>query len=310
MRIAIDMMGGDFTPVESIAGVLSFLEKYRDCELLLLGDETSLKAGLGEPGDRPFRIVPSSDEISMHEHPVKAMKEKPQSALVTGFGMLAQGLADAFVSAGNTGVMLVGAAHIIKLSEGVLRPTIPTPVPQVGGGYSVMLDVGINADCKPEHLNQFAVLGTVYAREILGLNSPSVALLNIGEEEGKGNLLAQATYPLLKANSGIRFIGNIEGRDVLDNKADIMVTDGFTGNILLKFAESLYDVVLKKRGMQDEFLEKFNHKLYAGVPVLGCDKPLVVGHGVSDRVSFAGMFELARKMVISDMCGKIRSALA
>ena len=310
MRIAIDMMGGDFAPVESIAGVLSFLEKYRDCELLLLGDEAALKEGLGDPGDRPFRIVPTRDEISMHEHPVKAMKEKQESALVKGFGMLAKGMADAFVSAGNTEVMLVGAAHVIKLSEGVLRPTIPTPVPQVNGGYSVMLDVGINADCKPEHLNQFALLGSVYAKEILGLNDPSVALLNIGEEEGKGNLLAQATYPLLKANPGIRFIGNIEGRDVLDNKADIMVTDGFTGNLLLKFAESLYDVVLKKRGMQDEFLEKFNHKLYAGVPVLGCDKPLVVGHGVSDRVSFAGMFELARKMVQSDMCGKIRSALA
>jgi glycerol-3-phosphate acyltransferase PlsX len=310
MRIAIDMMGGDYAPKEAILGVLSFLQTHQDCQLFLLGDEEQIRAGIGDITNLPVKLVPTSDEISMKEHPVKAMKEKQTSAMVVGFGMLAKGLVDAFASAGNTGVMLVGAAHAVKLIDGVLRPTIPTPVPQIGGGYSIMLDVGINADCKPEHLNQFATLGSVYAKEILGLDNPSVALLNIGEEESKGNLLAQSTYPLLKENSYIRFIGNIEGRDIIDDKADIIVTDGFTGNIVLKFAESLYDVIQVKRNINDDFLNKFNHRLYAGVPVLGCTKPVIVGHGVSDKVSFAGMLDLARKMIMSDMCGKIKATVS
>jgi len=310
MRIAIDMMGGDYAPKESILGVLSFLQKHNDCELILLGDEPQLRAGMGDVSSLPVTFVHTSDEISMKEHPIKAMKEKQNSALVVGFGMLAKGLVDAFTSAGNTGVMLVGATHVLKLAEGVLRPTIPTPVPQIDGGYSIMLDVGINADCKPENLNQFAIVGNVYAKEILGLDNPTVALLNIGEEESKGNLLAQTSYQLMKENKSINFIGNIEGRDVVDNKADIIVTDGFTGNIILKFAESLYDVIKVKRNIQDEFLDKFNHRLYAGVPVLGCTKPVVVGHGVSDMVSFSGMCELARKMIVTDMCNKIKDTLA
>lgn len=310
MRIAIDMMGGDYAPKEAVLGVLSFLQKNNDCQILLLGNKDEILAEMGDISTLPVKIVPTSDEIGMNEHPVKAMKEKQNSAMVVGFGLLAKGMVDAFASAGNTGVMLVGAAHVLKLVEGVLRPTIPTPVPQIGGGYSIMLDVGINADCKPEHLNQFATLGNVYATEILGVGKPTVALLNIGEEEGKGNLLAQSAYPLLKENKFINFIGNIEGRDIVDDKADIIVTDGFTGNIVLKFAESLYDVIHVKRGMNDEFLAKFNHRLYAGVPVLGCVKPVIVGHGVSDKVSFAGMLDLAKKMIVSDMCGKIKATVS
>jgi glycerol-3-phosphate acyltransferase PlsX len=226
-----------------------------------------------------------------------------------GFGLLAKGEVDAFVSAGNTGVMLVGAAHIIKLADGVMRPTIPTPVPQIDGTYNTMLDVGINADCKPEYLNQFATIGSVYVREIMDIEKPRVALLNIGEEEGKGNLLAQTAYGLMKENNHIHFVGNIEGRDLLISKADLVVTDGFTGNILLKFAESMYDIIKVQRNIQDEYLDRFNHRLYAGVPVLGVKKPLVVGHGVSDAVSFSGMLGMARKMIQSEICNKIATAL-
>jgi phosphate acyltransferase len=306
MRIALDMMGGDYAPKESCLGVLSFLAKHDDCQLILLGDKTAIESGLGESATNKVTIVATSDEIGMQEHPIKAMKEKPNSTMVIGFGMLAKGEADAFLSAGNTGVMLVGASHIIKLLVGVLRPSMPTPVPQIKGNFSIMLDIGINADCKPEYLNQFATMGTFYAKEILNIDNPEVALLNIGEEEGKGNILAQATYPLLKENKDIVFKGNIEGRDVIDNKADIIITDGFTGNILLKFAESLYDVLKVKRNIEDDFLEKFNHRLYAGVPVLGAQKPVVVGHGVSDATSFCGMLELGRKMIMTDMCGKMK----
>ena len=305
MRIGLDMMGGDYAPNETCLGVKNFLNDFSDCELVLLGDEAAIRSELGDSLNQQVTIVPTSNEIGMHEHPIKAMKEKPDSALVKGFGMLAKGYIDAFLSAGNTGVMLVGATHIIKPIEGLLRPSIPTPVPQIDGSYSIMLDIGINADCKPENLNQFAMLGTHYAKEILGYENPGVALLNIGEEEGKGNLLAQAAYPLLKSNRKINFLGNIEGRDILDNKADIIITDGFTGNIVLKFAESLYDVLYEKANIHHEFLQKFDHRLYAGVPVLGISKPVVVGHGVSKAPSFKGMLELGRKMILSGMCQKM-----
>lgn len=309
MRIAFDMMGGDYAPEQSCLGVLSFLKEYNDCRLVLIGDESAIRSGLGDKASE-VDIIPASEVIGMNEHPVKAMKEKPHSSLVIGFGLLAKGDVDAFISAGNTGVMLVGASHVVKLAEGILRPTIPSPVPQIGGGESILVDVGINADCKPENLNQFATLATVYAQEILGKQNPTVALLNIGEEEGKGNILAQATYPLLKENQHIHFVGNVEGRDMLDDKADIIICEGFTGNVMLKFAESLYDVIKVKRNIEDEFLDRFNHKLYGGVPVLGCNKPVVVGHGVSDATSFAGMLVLARKMVKTDVCAKIRSKIA
>lgn len=305
MRIGLDMMGGDYAPEQACLGVIHFLSTNSDCHLVLLGDEEAIRKGIPQWESLPVTIVSTQDEIGMHEHPTKAMKEKPNSAMVVGFGMLAKGALDAFLSAGNTGVMLVGASHMVKNVEGLLRPSIPTPVPQLSGGYSIMLDIGINADCKPEYLNQFAVLGTVYARDILGMDSPRVGLLNIGEEEGKGNLLAQATYPLLKENSKINFIGNIEGRDLIDDKTDIILTDGFTGNILLKFAESLYDVIRVKANVESEFLDRFNHRIYAGVPVLGCRKPVVVGHGVSLSDSFSGMLELGRKMIQSRMCEKM-----
>lgn len=309
MKIALDMMGGDFAPKECCLGVLSFLEKYQDATLVLLGNKLAIVEHLGDLSGKAVKIVHTEEVIDMNEHPVKAMKEKMNSSLVVGFHLLAKGEVDAFVSAGNTGVMLVGAAHVIKPIEGILRPTIPTLVPKIDGSFSLMLDVGINADCKPENLNQFGTLGSLYAQQILGIEKPRVALLNIGEEEGKGNLLAQATYPLLKENKSINFIGNIEGRDIFKDACDVIVCDGFTGNILLKLCESLYDVVKIERNIDDAFLARFDHKLYGGVPVLGVNKPVVVGHGISDANSFVGMLEVARKMIQSDMLAKVQGML-
>lgn len=309
MRIALDMMGGDYAPKQSCLGVISFLQKYQDVTIVALGNAKDIYEYItAEYPSNLLEIINAPEIIGMHEHPIRAIKEKPNSSLNIGFKMLSQGEIDILISAGNTGVMLVGAAQIIKPIAGVLRPTIPSPIPQIDGGYAVMLDMGINADCKPENLNQFATLGSIYCKEIYGVESPKVALLNIGEEEGKGNILSQATYPLLKQNADINFVGNIEGRDILLHKADVIVTDGFTGNIVLKFAESLYDTVMIKRNIKDEYLEKFNHKLYAGVPVLGINKPLIVGHGVSDEHSFVGMLELARKMLTTKMNEKIVSS--
>jgi glycerol-3-phosphate acyltransferase PlsX len=194
-------MGGDFAPLEAVKGVQLYLsESESPANLFLIGDEAQLQPLVSEllPKDAPIRIIHAPQVIDMHEHPTKALKEKQQSSIAIGFHLLASEKIEAFISAGNTGAMLVGALYSIKALEGVLRPTISTIIPKDNGQTGLLLDVGLNSDCKPEHLNQFAILGSLYAEHILGIENPKVALLNIGEEEGKGNLLAQATHPILK----------------------------------------------------------------------------------------------------------------
>jgi len=247
--------------------------------------------------------------IDMHEHPTKAFREKQKSSIAIGFHLLATGKMDAFISAGNTGAMLVGALFSIKALEGVIRPAISTIVPKINGNTGLLLDVGLNADCKPEQLNQFAIMGSVYAQLILGIEKPRIALLNVGEEEGKGNQLAQAAYTLLKENKQIHFAGNVEGRDVLIDKADVMVCDGFTGNIILKMAESLFEVG-RQRNIDDEFLNRFNFETYGGTPVLGVAKPVIIGHGISGSTAFKNMMVLAQKMIEKDVMNKMGEALA
>jgi len=195
----------------------------------------------------------------------------------------------------------------IKAIEGVSRPTIGAYIPRENGSLGLLLDAGINADCKPENLNQFAILGSLFAEHILGVEKPKVGLINIGEEEGKGNILAQATYPLLKENSLINFIGNIEGRDILMDKSDVMVCEGFTGNVVLKMAESVYDLV-KRRGIEDEHFERFNFEVYGGVPVLGVAKPVIIGHGISHAVAFKNMIAIAQRMIEKDLLKKMQEA--
>jgi glycerol-3-phosphate acyltransferase PlsX len=299
MRIGIDMMGGDFAPGEAIAGVKSFLDSTQDIIVVAIGNSELYKQEFTD--NKRVEIVHTSQIIEMQEHPVKAMREKPDSSIVVGFGLLQAGKIDAFLSAGNTGMMLVGASMVIKPIEGVLRPTLPTIVPREHGGFGLLLDVGLNADCKPENLNQFAILGSIYAQEVLGITNPRVALLNIGEEEGKGNILAQATYPLLKENTHINFVGNIEGRDVFLDKSDVIICEGFTGNIILKMAESLYDILKVKRGISDTYIDMFNYEQYGGSPVLGVNKPVIVGHGISKAPSFTAMLGIAEKMISKNM---------
>jgi phosphate acyltransferase len=202
--------------------------------------------------------------------------------------------------------MLVGSAHIIKTIEGVLRPSIPTLVPYQTGGIGLLLDVGINADCKPEMLDQFAILGSNYAEHVLKIKNPRVGLLNIGEEEGKGNLLAKSTFPLLKENKYINFIGNIEGRDVLINKADVIICDGFTGNIILKLCESIYDIFNTQRNIKDTYLDHFNYENYGGTPVLGINKTVIVGHGISNASAFANMLQQGYTIASSNMAEKLK----
>jgi len=195
----------------------------------------------------------------------------------------------------------------VKPIPGVLRPAIATNVPKLKNGYGILLDVGANADCKPEMLNQFAVLGSLYAEHISGTKNPKVALLNIGEEEEKGNILTIATYPLLKSNPKINFIGNAEGRDLFSDNADVFVCDGFTGNIVLKLAESFYAITLKKQ-LKDDFLERFNYEQYGGSPILGVNAPVIIGHGISSPEAIKNMVLLSKEMIESKFIDKIRSA--
>ena len=303
MNIGIDMMGGDFAPLEAVKGVKHYLTNS-DNNIFCIGDETQLKQLFQEHGfSSPFlHLVHAPEVIGYHEHPTKALKEKPNSSIAIGFKLLATGEIDAFLSAGNTGAMLVGAMFTIKPISGVLRPTIATLLPKLNGQTGILVDVGLNADCKPEQLNQFGILGNLYAKHILNITDPSVALLNMGEEEGKGNLLAQATYPLLKENKAIRFIGNVEGRDVFNDKADVIVCDGFTGNIILKTAEAMYDAAKHQNLENDSFFGRFHFENYGGTPVLGVNKPVIIGHGISNAKAFSNMIALGEKLVLTKFC--------
>lgn len=303
------MMGGDYAPLQAIKGIEQYLEEGK-AHLVLLGDEEQIRPLLAETSipESAYTLVHAPQVIDMHDHPTKALKEKQQSSIAVGFHLLATGKTDAFISAGNTGAMLVGSLYALKPIEGVLRPTISTIIPKENGGTGLLLDVGLNSDCKPEQLNQFAVMGSVYAQNILGIENPRVALINIGEEEGKGNLLAQATYPVLKENNRINFTGNVEGRDILLDKADVMVCDGFTGNIILKLAESLFEITHRKE-ISHEYFDRFNFENYGGTPVLGVSKPVIIGHGISKGKAFKNMILLAQKMIEKDIMQKLRAEL-
>lgn len=310
ITIGLDMMGGDFAPLEAVKGAAAFFsENNNNIQLVLIGNEEKIKAEINTNAlpNEQYSIVHAPEVIEMHEHPTKALKEKPQSSIAVGFQLLAAAKIDAFISAGNTGAMMVGALFSIKKIEGVLRPTIGAYIPRENGSLGLLVDVGLNADCKPENLNQFAVLGALFAEHILKINNPKVGLVNLGEEEGKGNILAQATYPLLKENVHIHFVGNIEGRDILMDKADVMVCEGFTGNVVLKMAESVYDIV-KRRKIDDEHFERFNFESYGGVPVLGVEKPVIIGHGISGTTAFKNMIKIAVRMIEVDLSGKIRGS--
>jgi len=310
MNIALDMMGGDYAPLQAVKGVKLFLSENTDekIDLTLIGDENKLIPLLEEydlDSDN-ITLVHAAEVIEMQEHPTKALKEKQQSSISIGFHLLATGATDAFISAGNTGAMMVGSLYSIKAITGVARPAIGAYIPGDNGKLSLLVDVGLNSDCKPENLSQFALLGALFSKYILNYENPRVALINVGEEEGKGNILCQAAYPLLKENARINFVGNIEGRDILMDKAEVYVCDGYTGNILLKFAESIYDIV-QKRKIDDEYFNRFNFEMYGGVPVLGVNKPVIIGHGISTAGAFNNMILMAKKMIEQDFIEKIKS---
>jgi glycerol-3-phosphate acyltransferase PlsX len=311
MNLALDMMGGDFAPLEAVKGLQKyFAQSNAPSVVYCLGDKDELERLFEEYNIPPARAVMfhTSEVIEYTDHPTKALKEKPNSSIAKGFELLASGKVDAFLSSGNTGAMLVGSMFFLKPIAGILRPTISSMIPKVGGGTGLIADVGLNVDCKPQHLEQFAVLGSLYAEKILGIPNPTVGLLNVGEEESKGNGLCLASIPLLKENRHINFIGNVEGRNIFSGGADVIVCDGFVGNVVLKLGESIYDIAESRNVHNDEFISRFCYENYGGTPVLGVEKPVIIGHGISNDVAFANMLLLAEKMINTDLCGTIRDA--
>ncbi|WP_025143958.1 phosphate acyltransferase PlsX [Pedobacter jeongneungensis] len=310
MKIGLDIMGGDYAPKAIVLGAIAAHQSLNAEEhLVLIGDTEQIKPILAEEGFNPdhFEYVHTDEVIGMGEHPTKAIVQKPNSSIAVGFNLLKEGKLDSFASAGNSGAMLVGAVFSVKTIPGIIRPCLCTILPKIKGGTGLLLDVGANADCKPDILLQFGVLGSLYAENLLQINDPKVALMNIGEEDEKGNMLSMATFPLMKETNLFNFVGNVEGRDLFNEKADVIVCDGFTGNVMLKLAESFYVLTIKK-GLKDEFFDRFNYEQYGGSPVLGVNAPVVIGHGISSPLAVKNMVLQSREMITTGLVEKIRMA--
>ena len=246
----------------------------------------------------------------MHDHPVQAIQKKPDSSVTVGFQWLAEGRIDGFASAGNTGAMMAGTMLFIKAVPGILRPSIATYLPVGEEGYALLLDVGLNSDCKPEVLYQYGLLGSLYAQFVLGVERPRVALLNIGAESEKGSALARQTHELMVNAAGYHFVGNVEGNQLFSGEvADVVVCDGFVGNIVLKEAEAFY-LMAKQRGVEDCYFERFNFENYGGTPVLGVNAPVIIGHGVSNGKAIAHMIVQTGEVIASGLCRRFKNAFA
>lgn len=317
MRFGLDIMGGDFAPVETIKGaILAKTEQPDGIDIVLIGREEiilkELEHQLADQNDTgltkdSFEIVNTEHVIDMGENPIRAIKEKVDSSIVKGIDLTLSKHVDAFGSSGNTGAVFVSSVHKVKNIENVSRPAIFAYLPKESGEFGILIDVGANADCKPENLVDFGILGSFYAKLILKIDEPKVGLLNIGEEESKGNQLTLATHKLLKNESRINFVGNIEGRDLFTDKADIVVCDGFTGNIVLKTAESITKNLQSKTNDKESF-EKYNYENYGATPILGINAPIMIGHGISSARAIKNMILLSKNVIETDLIEKIKSA--
>jgi glycerol-3-phosphate acyltransferase PlsX len=312
MKIGVDVMGGDFAPDAIIEGAVDTLKHLSANEtIVLLGDEKSINRKLDEMKIpiSSFMIVPATQVIEMGDHPAKAFPQKEDSSIAVGYMMLKKGLLDGFCSAGNTGAMLVGASYTVNVIQGVLRPALATILPCIDGRDSVILDIGLNPDCKPEVLVQYGILGSLYARFVLEIENPTVGLLNIGAEEGKGTSTVKAAYELMKEHPGLNFEGNVEGHALFhENITDVVVCDGFIGNIVLKEAEAIYSIT-KKINISHPFLDRLNFENIGGTPIVGVNANVVIGHGISKRKAVKNMILQTRAVVKANLAQKIIEAI-
>ena len=303
-------MGGDNSPDATLKGAyLASQYLSKDESIVLVGNEKLAKSWFksNNINSSVFEFIHADEVISMNEHATKALRKKPNNSISIGFNALKNKEIDVFSSAGNSGAMLVGSMFSIGPIKGVIRPSITSVLPKKNGGVGLILDVGVNADCKPDVLFQFAILGSLFAENVYNIQKPKVGLLNIGEEKGKGNLLTQSTYQLLEDNDDINFVGNVEGRDIFNDKADVIVCDGFTGNVVLKLAESFYSLINQKN-IKDEYFDRFNYEIYGGTPVLGVDGNVLIGHGISNENAIKNMILLGKDLINSNLNSKIKKA--
>ena len=312
MKIGLDVMGGDYAPDAVIEGAVDSLRHLTiDEKLVLIGNENMILAKLNELSAEPsqFEIVNTTQVIQMADHPAKSFAQKKNSSIAVGYGMLKSGMIDGFCSAGNPGAMLVGASYTVSVIPGVFRPALVTTVPAVNGKSSVILDVGINPDCKPDVLLQYGILGSIYAKYVLEINNPSVGLLNIGEEETKGTPAVKAAYELMKEHPGLNFAGNIEGNQLFTDKmTDVIVCDGFVGNVVLKQAEAFH-TIYKLRNLKDDYFDRLDFENIGGTPVIGINANVVIGHGISRRKAIMNMVLQTRDVVHANLALRIKEAV-
>ncbi|MFO7613951.1 MAG: phosphate--acyl-ACP acyltransferase [Bacteroidales bacterium] len=311
MKIGLDIMGGDFAPDATISGACKALTEISPNDrIVMIGPEQVIREGLKKIGCNSdhFDIVDAPDVIGMSEHPTRAIMQKPNSGIAIGFHLLKHGKIDAFASAGNSGAMVVGSIYSVNTIQGIIRPCTSVIIPKENGSLGILLDVGTIPDPKPDVMYQFGILGSIYAHYIYKIENPRVALLNLGHEEEKGSLLCQSSYQLMKDTKDFNFIGNIEGRDILKDKADVIVCDGFTGNVVLKLMESVYRMLVK-RGFHDEYIDRMNYENYGGTPLLGINASVIVGHGISNNTAIKNMIILSREVYEAALSSKIQQAL-
>ncbi len=314
MRIGLDAMGGDFAPEATVKGAIMALDAVgEDCRIVLYGDRERICEVLHREGVavEQFDIVHTSEVIEMGDHPVRAFQQKSDSSVAVGFQQLASGEIDGFASAGSTGAMLVGSMQVVRPIEGVIRPTIATVAISSAGRPVILLDVGINIDCKPDVLEQYALIGSVYASSVLGVENPRVALLNVGEEAVKGTLMIKAAYELMQmgGESGhYNFVGNVEASRIFTSEvADVVVCDGFVGNTILKLTEGLYSIN-QTLGEQNSFWRGMNYELTGGTPVLGVNAPVTIGHGKSTPLAVKNMILTTRHTIKTALVERLREA--
>lgn len=311
MKIGLDVLGGDFAPKATLHGAILALQDLPATDrIVLIGDRENILAFLKEEKVDParFDIVDAPDLIEMDEQPTKALVNKPDSSISVGFRMLKHKEIHAFASAGSSGAMMVGAIYSVNSIQGIIRPCAPAFIPKENGGSSVLIDVGTNPDAKPDVMYQFGLLGSLFAEHVFHVKKPRVGLLNIGSEEKKGSLTTQSAFQLMKDSKDFHFVGNVEGRELFRDNVDVIVCDGFVGNIVLKQIEAMYRVLVK-RGIKDTYLDRFNYENYGGTPILGVNSSVVVGHGISNANAIRKMISMARDVHEAKLSQKIKHAL-
>ncbi len=327
MKIAIDAAGGDYAPHEMVKGAIKAVQEF-GVEVVMVGRQNVLrKLAEKSPVKTGITIIDATQVIDFDEHPMKALQDKPDSSIIVGIELLKSGDVQAFVSAGNTGAVVGAALLTLGKLKGVRRPAIGAFLDPLLSKPALLVDAGANADCRPEHLLEFARMGSIYSKNILGIESPRVGLLSNGAEEGKGNRLAQETYPLLKAARDLNFIGNIEGHDIVKKTADVIVTDGFTGNIVLKTIEGFEDNFLtsarqmgrvfssasRLRGREllrdiglTAWVKKMDYTEYGGACLLGVNGNVIIAHGRSQARAIKNAIGLAKETVERGIMEKFR----